>query len=225
MIKVKINILRTQKGKSSGLYIIFSFMLVMSPNCISQQGELEALLPKIDNGIYEQCEKDLRESLDKLIEKYGVYGVYPPKNRNWTADSVKVDLEEGHLPLAAARFLRAYETFGDDAYLLAGLKTADLFYQIQHENGSFPTAAILEKGGKARAMVGRKHKHPLGVARIEDAHQYPAFCLMLYAYKLTGEEKYLDSAKKWGNLFFEKIQYHDWGCSPDYWDGKFRPLG
>jgi len=222
---LKIDILRTQKGRPRSLTIIFSFVLVLPAACFSRQEALDALLAKIDNGMYAQCEKAVRESLDKLIEKYGVYGVYPPKDRDWTADSVKVDLEEGHLPPAAARFLRAYETFGDEAYLQAGLKTADFFYQIQHENGSFPTAAILERGGKATAIVGRKHKHPLGVARIEDAHQYPAFCLMLYAYKLTGQEKYLNSAKKWGNLFFEKIQYHDWGCSPDYWDGKTRPVG
>ncbi len=61
-----------------------------------------------------------------------MYGVYPRKDRDWKDDSVKVDLEEGHLPPAAARFLRVYETFGDDAYLQAGLKTSDFFYQIQH---------------------------------------------------------------------------------------------
>jgi len=222
---LKIDMLRTQKGRPWSLYLTFSFVLALSTAGFSRPVALDALVPQIDNGMYAQCEKAVRESLDQLIEKYGVYGVYPRKNRDWTADSVKVDLEEGHLPPAAARFLRAYETFGDDAYLQAGLKSADFFYQIQHENGSFPTAAILERGGKAYAVVGRKHKHPLGVARIEDAHQYPAFCLMLYAYKLTGQKKYLNSAKKWGDLFFDKIQYHDWGCSPDYWDGKARPIG
>lgn len=220
-----IDMLRTHKNKFSSLSIIFAFVFVLCTAGSCQQEPLDALLPRIDKGMYVQCEKAVRESLDKLIEKYGAYGVYPSKDRDWTADSVKVDLEEGRLPPAAARFLRAYETFGDDVYLQAGLKTADFFYQIQHENGSFPCAAVLERGGKAYAAIGRKHKHPLGVARIEDAHQYPAFCLMLYAYKLTGEEKYLNSSKKWGDLFFEKIQYHDWGCSPDYWDGKPRAIG
>ena len=201
------------------------FTLVLSTHGFSQQARLDALVLKIDNGMVAQCEEAVRDSLDQLIEKYGVYGVYPRKNRDWKDDAVKVDLEEGHLPPAAARFLRAYETFGDRTYLQAGLKTADFFLQVQHENGSFPTAAILERGGKAHAVVGRKHKHPLGVARIEDAHQYPAFCLMLYAYKLTGEQRYLDSAKTWGNLFFEKIQCRDWGCAPDYWDGKARAIG
>ncbi|MHC4535280.1 MAG: hypothetical protein ACYS6K_15125, partial [Planctomycetota bacterium] len=138
---LKIYMLRTKKGRPWRLYIIFSFVLVLSTAGFGRQKVLDALLSKIDNGMYAQCEKAVRESLDKLIEKYGAYGVYPPKNRNWKDDSVKVDLEEGHLPPAAARFLRAYETFGDDAYLQAGLKTADFFYQIQHENGSFPCAA------------------------------------------------------------------------------------
>ena len=221
---MKIDMLRTQEARPCSSTIIFVFLLVLSTHGFCRQEMLNALVAKIDMGMYSQCEEAVRESLDRRIDKYGAYGVYPHKDRNWKDDSVKVDLEEGHLPPAAARFLRAYETFGDDAYLQAGLKTADFFLQVQHENGCFPTAAILERGGKAHAVVGRKHKHPLGVARIEDAHQYPAFCLMLYVYKLTGQEKYLDSAKAWGNLFFEKIQYHDWGCSPDYWDGKTRPI-
>lgn len=223
--KLEIDMQRIHKRRLWRLYIIFSLVILLSTVCFGQQEALDALVPKIDSGMYTECEKAVRESLDKLIEKNGAYGVYPPKKNKWTGDSLMLDLEEGHLPPAAARFLRAYETFGDDTYLQAGLKTADFFYQIQHENGSFPGAAILERGGKAIAAINRKHKHPLGVARMEDAHQYPAFCLMLYAYKLTGQENYLNSAKKWGNLFFEKIQYHDWGCSPDYWDSKTRPIG
>ena len=183
-----------------------------------------ALIQKLDHQLAAQCEQAVRTSLDKRIARYGTYGLYPHKDRDWTADTINVDLEEGHFPNAAARFLRAYETFGHDPYLQAGLKTADFFIQIQHENGCFPTAARVARGGDATAIIGRKHKHPLGVARIEDAHQYPAFCLLLYAHKLTGQDKYLKHAKKWGNLFFEKIQYHEWGCSPDYWDGKARPL-
>ena len=222
---MKTSVLRNKKRRTRSLALCVSLVLVLCTAGLGRQETLDTLLPEIDSEVYAGCEKAVRDSLDRLIEKYGVYGVYPRKNRDWKDPSVKVDLEEGHLPPAAARFLRAYETFGDDAYLQAGLKTADFFCQIQHENGSFPTAAMLERGGKAYAVVGRKHKHPLGVARIEDAHQYPAFCLMLYVYKLTGEEKYLDSAKKWGNLFFEKIQHRDWGCSPDYWDGKTRAIG
>lgn len=204
--------------------VLLALLGTLCLQSFSQQSPLDTVLRKLDHRMVASCEQSVRESLDKRIERYGAYGVYPRKDRDWTTASVNVDLEEGHLPNTAARFLRAFETFGDEAYLQAGLKTADFFYQIQHENGCFPTAARLEKGGKATAIIGRKHKHALGVARIEDAHQYPAFCLLLYAHKLTGQVKYLNAAKKWGNLFFEKIQYHDWGCSPDYWDGKARPL-
>ena len=181
-------------------------------------------MKNLNSDIYKKCEKEVRDSLDNLIGRYGTYGIYPRKQNEWFQNSIKVDLEEGHYTEAGARFLRAYETFNDLKYLHAGLKTADFFYQIQHANGSFPTAALVEKGGKAIPIVGKKHKHPLGVARIEDAHQYPAFCLMLYAYKLTQQAKYLKSAKKLGDLFLEKIQYNDWGCFPDYWDGKYRPI-
>ena len=171
-------------------------LALLCTNAFSETDSLNTLLQKLDRRLVAQCEKAVRASLDQRLERYGAYGVYPRKDRNWTTDSINVDLEEGHLPNTAVRFLRAYETFGEVAYLQAGLKTADFFIQIQHENGCFPTAARLEKGGKATAIVGRKHKHPLGVARMEDAHQYPAFCLLLYAYKLTGQEKYLNQAKQ-----------------------------
>ena len=214
---MKISIFRIIKINSPISTIIFLFIIHVS--AFSDQESLASHLQNLNSDIYKKCEKEVRDSLDNLIGRYGTYGIYPRKQNEWFQNSIKVDLEEGHYTEAGARFLRAYETFNDLKYLHAGLKTADFFRQIQHVNGSFPTAALVEKGGKAIPIVGKKHKHPLGVARIEDAHQYPAFCLMLYAYKLTQQAKYLKSAKKLGDLFFEKIQYHDWGCFPDYWDG------
>ena len=219
---MKISIFRIIKINLPISTIILLFIIRVS--AFSDQESLSSHLQNLNYDIYKKCEKEVRDSLDNLIGRYGAYGIYPRKQNEWFQNSIKVDLEEGHYTEAGARFLRAYETFNDLKYLHAGLKTADFFHQIQHANGSFPTAALVEKGGKAIPIVGKKHKHPLGVARIEDAHQYPAFCLMLYAYKLTEQAKYLKSAKKLGDLFFEKIQYHDWGCFPDYWDGKYRPI-
>ena len=221
-IYMKISIFRIIKINSPISTIILLFIIHVS--AFSDQESLASHLQNLNSDIYKKCEKEVRDSLDNLIGRYGTYGIYPRKQNEWFQNSIKVDLEEGHYTEAGARFLRAYETFNDLKYLNAGLKTADFFHQIQHANGSFPTAALVEKGGKAIPIVGKKHKHPLGVARIEDAHQYPAFCLMLYAYKLTQQAKYLKSAKKLGDLFLEKIQYNDWGCFPDYWDGKYRPI-
>lgn len=221
-INMKLSIFRIIKIDSPISTIILLF--IMHVSAFSDQESLASHLQNLNSDIYKKCEKEVRDSLDNLIGRYGEYGIYPRKQNEWFQNSIKVDLEEGHYTEAGARFLRAYETFNDLKYLHAGLKTADFFYQIQHANGSFPTAALVEKGGKAIPIVGKKHKHPLGVARIEDAHQYPAFCLMLYAYKLTQQAKYLKSAKKLGDLFLEKIQYNDWGCFPDYWDGKYRPI-
>tara|TARA_Y100000589_G_scaffold305563_1_gene319579 strand:+ start:757 stop:2784 length:2028 start_codon:yes stop_codon:yes gene_type:complete len=222
---MKVNDSRFLISKIHSVLITFVFLFIIQVSTFSDQESLDIYLQNLESTVYRQCEKEVRDSLDNLIRKYGIYGIYPRKQREWFQNSVKVDLEEGHYPEAGARFLRAYETFDDVNYLNAGLKTADFFHQIQDVNGSFPTAALVEKGGKAKPIVGKKHKHPLGVARIEDAHQYPAFCLMLYAYKLTQKAKYLKSAKKLGNLLFEKIQFRDWGCFPDYWDGKYRPIG
>ena len=222
--KFKINFSRLSISKIHSAFITLVFLYIIQVSAFSDQESLGLHLQNLDSNIYKKYEKDVRDSLDNLIERYGLYGIYPRKQNEWSQNSVKVDLEEGHYTEQGARFLRAYETFNDLKYLNAGLKTADFFHQIQHVNGSFPTAALVEKGGKAIPIVGKKHKHPLGVARIEDAHQYPAFCLMLYAYKLTQQTKYLKSAKKLGNLLFEKIQFHDWGCFPDYWDGKYRPI-
>ncbi len=219
---MKLSIFRVIKIDSPISTIILLF--IMHVSAFGDQESLASHLQNLNSDIYKKCEKEVRDSLDNLIGRYGTYGIYPRKQNEWFQNSIKVDLEEGHYTEAGARFLRAYETFNDLKYLHSGLKTADFFYQIQHANGSFPTAALVEKGGKAIPIVGKKHKHPLGVARIEDAHQYPAFCLILYAYKLTQQAKYLKSAKKLGDLFLEKIQYNDWGCFPDYWDGKYRPI-
>ena len=198
--KFKINFSRLSISKIHSAYITLVFLYIIQVSAFSDQESLRLHLQNLDSNIYKKYETDVRDSLDNLIERYGLYGIYPRKQNEWSQNSVKVDLEEGHYTEQGARFLRAYETFNDLKYLNAGLKTADFFLQIQHVNGSFPTAAIVEKGGKAIPIVGKKHKHPLGVARIEDAHQYPAFCLMLYAYKLTQQTKYLKSAKKLGDL-------------------------
>ena len=179
---MKISIFRIIKINSPISTIILLFIIHVST--FSDQESIASHLQNLNSDIYIKCEKEVRDSLDNLIRRYGTYGIYPRKQNEWFQNSIKVDLEEGHYTEAGARFLRAYETFNDLKYLHAGLKTADFFYQIQHANGSFPTAALVEKGGKAMPIVGKKHKHPLGVARIEDAHQYPAFCLMLYAYCL-----------------------------------------
>ncbi|HAW00357.1 MAG TPA: hypothetical protein DCX10_01315, partial [Verrucomicrobiales bacterium] len=102
--KLEIDMQRIHKRRLWRLYIIFSLVILLSTVCFGQQEALDALVPKIDSGMYTECEKAVRESLDKLIEKNGAYGVYPPKKNKWTGDSLMLDLEEGHLPPAAARF-------------------------------------------------------------------------------------------------------------------------
>ena len=81
--KLEIDMQRTHKRRLWRLYIIFSLVIVLSTACFGQQEALDALVPKIDSGMYTQCEKAVRESLDKLIEKNGAYGVYPPKKNKW----------------------------------------------------------------------------------------------------------------------------------------------
>ncbi len=102
-------------------------------------------------------------------------------------------------------------------YLEAGLKTADVFLQVQQPTGHFPTGAVIRRGGKAKAGGG---KHPPHVARMEDGYQFRPFCLLLYAYQLTNEKKYLEGAKRCGEFITGRMQHQKWGWCPDVLDSR-----
>jgi len=88
---------------------------------------------------------------------------------------------------------------------------------VQQPAGHFPRGATIERGGKAKASATKPPLH-VAVARMEDGYQFRPFCLLLYAWQLTGEEKYLDGAKRCGELVTQRMQHPDWGWCGDNFD-------
>jgi len=80
---------------------------------------------------------------------------------------------------AAVVLFRAYEIFDDKKYLEAGLKCADLILNTQFPKGHW--------GGRSAGA---------NVIRIQDGTTTGPFWIMLYAHKLSGDKKYLDSARR-----------------------------
>lgn len=173
---------------------------------------LESTLTRLDAALYQKSERAVRAELDELIRQFDEYGIYAPSLKIHD-DTITVNLKGGELLHNAARFFQAYEMLNEPRYLRAGLKTADLFLQIQQPRGHFPVRIIVRRGGRVSAE-GKLWEAP-EMVRLQDNVQYPSFCLLLYAHKLTGEAKYLDAAKRCAALV-HSLQNPENGSVPDY---------
>ncbi|MEE2706629.1 MAG: pectate lyase [Planctomycetota bacterium] len=105
--------------------------------------------------------------------------------RKWLDEQAK-DLSAAYagrdthkIKTGAVVFFRAYETFGDKKYLDAGLARADLILKAQWPRGHWPWP------GKGEHLI-----------RIQDGSTTEPFWIMLYAHKVSGDEKYLESAQR-----------------------------
>ena len=140
----------------------------------AKQKELKDLLAKIDMKLVKQCDADIRGWLDKVV---AAPLKRPGWEKNWRINwSVYTSASKRALESSGAVLLRAYEIWGDKKYLEAGLKRADIFLKAQ-----FPRGPYRLKGG---------------VCRIQDFWQTGPMRTILYAYAVSGDKKYLESAKK-----------------------------
>jgi len=80
------------------------------------------------------------------------------------------------LRTGAVGFFRAYEIFGDKKYLEAGLDRADVILKAQWPKGHWPWGTRLGEN----------------FVRIQDGFNNEPFWIMLYAYKLSGDKKFLN---------------------------------
>ena len=160
----------------------------------AKQKELKELLAKIDMKLVEKCEADIRAWLDKRAAR-------PLKNANWRKDwTLFTRVATVHLSLGTAVLFRAYEMWGDEKYLKAGLKRADVYLRDQAKYGNWRQNKVND---------GR-------VCRIQDKNQDLPFFTVLYAYKLTGDKKYLESARRAADCLLA-IQRPDSGGWGDQW--------
>ena len=152
----------------------------------AKQKELDGLLKKIDMKLVNQCDADIRKWLDQQIK------MIPPSYAD-NKEQYSYRLRGG-----AVAFFRAYEIFGDKKYLDAGLKCADLILKAQSPKGHW--------GGRSASG---------GVMRIQDGTTTGPFWAMLYAYKVSGDKKYLDSARRCADVLLSAQS--NGGGWPDQW--------
>ncbi len=153
----------------------------------SKEEELDQLLARIDATLVETCEADVREWLDKVAAR-------PLKHEDWRQDwSVYTRSSMWQVINGAVALFRGYEIFGDEKYLQAGLSRADVFLREQTPRGNW-------RGN---------------ICRIQDKFQDGPFFVVMYAYKVSGDKKYLDSAKRCADCLLA-LQRSSGGW-PDQW--------
>ena len=108
------------------------------------------------------------------------------------------DRDAQKLRHAALGFFRAYELFGDKRYLDAGLTCSDRILAAQLQRGHW---AYGNQGGK--------------MMRIQDGFVTRPFWIMLYAHKLSGDKKYLESARRGADVLLSAQSAG--GGWPDQW--------
>jgi len=168
---------------------------------LGKQKELEALLEAIrmretsnwaDPKLAERVETEIYTWLDAHIqnvpEKYAEANIY-------------------RLRTGAVGFFRAYEIFGDEKYLEAGLNRADVILKAQWPKGHWPWGTRLGEN----------------FVRIQDGFNNEPFWIMLYAYKLSGDKKYIESAKRCADVLLS-LQRRNGGW-PDQWSFNGRSSG
>lgn len=116
------------------------------------------------------------------------------------------DREAEKLRHAAIGFFRAFEIFKDDKYLNAGLQCADRILAKQFPQGHW---AYGNRGND--------------ILRIQDGFVTRPFWIMLYAHKLSGDKKYLESATRAADVLLSAQSAG--GGWPDYWSFSGGKLG
>ena len=204
---------------------VFCFLMFSGAQARADtQAELDEALKKIDVQLYEQSQADVRAWLDARIAKYGDFGVYEfwadDLNVKIRGDRAEFSLGRGGICDCAAQMFRAYEMLGNKKYLDAGLKTADVLLHVQQPQGHFAAGPHgVDRNGRVSAGGQRN------MARIQDGYQFRPFALLLYAYKLTGEKKYIEAARRCADLFAEQIQHPIYGWCPDNFDAAAKRVG
>jgi hypothetical protein len=153
--------------------------------------ELDNLLAKFDDRLVAQCDNAVRGWLDKQIENL------PPTYEGGDVNAIRS---------GAVVFFRAFEIFGEQEYLEAGLARADIILKAQWPKGHWPWP------GKNEDFV-----------RIQDGFNDWPFWIMLYAHKLSGDKKYFAAGQRCAELLLS-LQRKGGGW-PDQWSFSGRASG
>jgi hypothetical protein len=178
--------------------------------------ETERMLAKVDSRLVAQCETALRAELDpRIAARVGPILLTEERFTKKMADgSVQVSQYWGRAPMQAYAFFDAHDLLGDEKYLRVALDLADYYLRVQEPEGFWHFVHVVKPDGSARRLELAEAKGR-AVCRIQDTHQTGCFRLMLYAWRVTGDEKYLTAAKRCGDYLLS-VQ-NDNGSWPDWW--------
>jgi len=178
--------------------------------------QLHVLLARIDANLVADSEADARAYLDARVAAR--VGPVLPDIERFTRKlpdgGMQVSQYWGRAPMQAYLYFDAYDVLGDPNYLRVALDLADYYLRIQEPEGFWHFAHLVSSSGQAKRL---DHKDAPGkaVCRIQDAHQSGCFYLMLHAWRVTGERKYYDSARRCAD-YLRSIENAN-GSWPDYW--------
>jgi len=194
---------------------LLPLLLCLVP-CFAAAEELDALLMNIDATVVAQCEAALRAELDRLAaSRVGPIVLTEERfTRKLPDGGVQVSQYWGRAPMQAYPFFEAHDLLGDPKYLRVALDLADYYLSVEEPEGFWHYAHIVRPDGTARRLELAEAKGR-AVCRIQDTHQTGCFRLMLYAWRVTGDEKYLAAAKRCGDYLLS-IQNEN-GSWPDWW--------
>ena len=128
---------------------------------------------------------------------------------------------KGNTERVAWALLKAYETTGEPRLLEVARKVGDYLIEAQFPDGHWSAMSIVDDDGK----VVPAHTHGVGgYVGLEDyVQQWPIYTLV-YLYRITKEQKYLDAAVKGAEILIETQNPN--GSFPQYYDAvKKRPAG
>jgi hypothetical protein len=178
--------------------------------------ETERMLANVDSRLVAQCEAALRAELEpRIAARVGPIVLTEERFTKKLADgSVQISQYWGRAPMQAYSFFEAHDLLGDPKYLRVAVDLADYYLRVQEPEGFWHFAHVVFPDGSARRLELAEAKGR-AVCRIQDTHQTGCFRLMLYAWRVTGEQKYLDAAKRCGDYLLS-IQNEN-GSWPDWW--------
>ncbi|MBN1347878.1 hypothetical protein JXJ21_00570 [candidate division KSB1 bacterium] len=146
---------------------------------------------------------------------------------------IKVDMKHGCAVQEAATLFRAYEITGERTFLETGLKFCDFLVRAQEFTGGYwARTYILNAAGEimipGASFTGsvREGEQPIvrsswlsaeeKTCRLQDHYQSRPFYLLLYAFRLAGDDRYFEAARRVADVVLS-LQNEN-GSWADEWD-------